>query len=92
MGWRDPIRCKALTLCRMDYSIVHELGERRFVEVLQLATTASPEVTAWRRGVVGARFQQTILPENIARRRKRHVAAIGGDAVALRGDADDFGH
>jgi hypothetical protein len=66
--------------------------ERRIshvVDMLELATAAAAEMTAWRHGAVRSRLDTPIRPQQIARRGERSVPAIGGDAVAARRDADD---
>jgi hypothetical protein len=58
--------------------------------MLQLASAARAVVAARRNGVVRARQDGAIGRDYVLWRRKRHVAARRGDAIALGGDADDL--
>ena len=67
-----------------------KFGESFLVAMLQLAAATCPEMTAWRLHMMRAGFNRSIVAQNIARRRARHMAPISGGTVTLGGDADNF--
>ena len=86
----DKFGLEPLPQRRVHHPVADELRQRRLVEVLQLAPAASPEVAARRLGTVRAGFERPVRPHDIARRRQRHMPPRCRDAIAFRGDADDF--
>jgi hypothetical protein len=86
----DAFGRQALPFGGVEHAVAHETGQRRLVEVLQLAAAALAEMAARRSGVVRARLQRAVGQQQVAGARQRRVAARRGDAIALGGDADDF--
>jgi len=58
--------------------------------MLQLARSAGREMAAGRGNVIGAMDYGAVGCDAISRRGKRHVAAIGGGAIAFGSDAHDY--
>ena len=87
---RDTFRHQPLPLGRVEHPVAHEAGKRLLVEMLDLAPAAASEVAARRLGVVRSGLHGAVRMQSVARRGEGRVAARRGDAIAFRGDADDF--
>jgi hypothetical protein len=74
---------------RENDAVAHECRQRRFVEVLELASSAAPEVTARRCGMMRARLHAAIRQHDVTGRGEGDVTAALGHAVALGGDSQD---
>ena len=90
MHRRDKFGLEPLPQRRVHHPVADELRQRRFDEMLQLTPAATPEVAARRFGTMRARLERPVRPHDIARRRQRHMPPRCRDAIAFRGDADDF--
>ena len=71
------------------YTVADEGGQHLFIEVLKLAASATAEMTARRKCVMGARLHTAIHLHDVTRRSPRDVATARRHAIAFRGDADD---
>jgi hypothetical protein len=79
------------TLARggIEHPIVYEAGQRLFIQMLELASSATAEMAARRLGSMRAGLHGAIRQHEVTRRGQRDMAARGSDAIALRGDAND---
>ena len=74
----------------MDDPVPHESSQRLIIEVLKLAITAAPEMTAGRLDVMRATFNASVRPDPVAGGGQCYMPSASGYAVALRGDADNL--
>ena len=86
----DIARGQTLPQRGMDRPIRNEPSKSSFVKMLKIASSATPKMAAGRRGVMRARLDRSIAADTVTRRRERHVAATGGNAVTFCGNADNF--
>ncbi len=73
----------------IDHPVGDELGQRRIVRVLQLAPAAMREMAARRGLMMRAGGDPAALVHPVARHCACDMAAGGGDAVTLGGEADN---
>lgn len=89
MRWRDTPRVQPLPLGGICHAIGNEMRQRRVVAMLQLATAAFAEVTAWRLGAVRPGLQSAIRQQPVTRSSAGHMPARRRDAIAFRGNTQD---
>ena len=79
----------ALARQRAGHARRDEIGVAFLVQMLELASPAGGEMDAGRLCMMDTESDTAIRPDPVARRRQREMPAIGRDAIAARGDADD---
>ena len=89
LGRVEDFRCKPLPFQRVGNPLGEETTVAFGIEMLQAAAATGAEMLARRLDMVRAADQAAIVVQPVKRRRKGDVASIGGDAVALGGDAQD---
>jgi hypothetical protein len=89
MDRRHGFGLQTLPRSGIEHPIVHEAGQRLFIQMLELTPSATSEMAARRLGAMRARLHGAIGQQKVTRRGQRDMAARGCDAIALRGDAND---
>ena len=78
-------------LCERSLDARNQIAPIRFViDVLELATAALGKVTAWRHLVMRAGQDCPVTEHLVAGYSERNVPAARSDAVAARGNSNDF--
>ena len=90
MCGQDGSRHDPLAFGCVGHPFGYELRQRRFVDVLQLATAAALEVTAGRHGTVRTMDQRAIGLQDITWHTAGRMATVRSHTIAPRGDADNF--
>src|SRR3546814_1482646 len=88
---RQKLACPHSRPCqRTFHPIANISGQAVIIEVLKLTAAAERKMSARRIGMVQPVDQAAVGSNPIARCAKGHMAAVGGDTVSLRCDANDF--
>ena len=90
MRRRDRLGLDTLPLCRQHNAVGHELCQRLFVRMLQLAAAALVEVSTGRRDMMRSMRKRPIRMHDVTGHRTRNMLPVVRNAIAARGDADDF--
>lgn len=89
MRRRDSLGANPLSRGGEHDPIVHELGKRDVVDMLELASAATRKVAARRSRAMRPRFERAVGQHDVTRRSEGDVPALRRDAIAFRGDALD---
>lgn len=82
-------RLQPLPAGSIGHPVAHEIGQHNVIGMLQLASAAGGEVATGRRNVVRPRSDSPFGIDIVPRHGSGNMAARGGHAVALGGEADN---
>ena len=87
---RERLGLNSLTLRGEEHPVAHEISEGALIQMLQLASAATPEMAARRNSSLGPGLNGAVRQNDVARRSKWYVATARSYAITLGGNPRDF--